>query len=216
MRRTLPLVLLLLWSIPGALALAQPAPAAPRDTVGFLPRWLDGSAEAGVGWMAAPSVVRHRYTAGLDASLGLQAKLSDRARVGARLEYHDLPSSNNGFIVTTGGLYSDWDSWGDGHAWMLLGTGAARAWRAFWLEGAAGYGRFSSGFEEMAFVDGLTGESFVPVGRNGWGVVVGAGARYEFQPNRRDRLFASAQWRRMERGDVILQFGALRMGYRFR
>ncbi len=216
MRRALLLLLLLLPPIQAAPAHAQPAPGAPRDTVGFLPRWLDGSAEAGVGWMAAPSVVRRRYTAGLDAALGLQAKLSARARVGARLEYHDLPSSNNGFIATTGGLYSEWDSWGDGRAWMLLGTGAARAWRTFWLEGAAGYGHFSSGFSDASFVDGVTGESFVPEGRNGWGSVVGAGARYEFQPNRRDRLFASAQWRRMERDGVILQFGALRMGYRFR
>lgn len=216
MRRSLPLLLLFLLSIPAAPTLAQPAPAAARDTVGFLPRWMDGSVEAGVGWLAAPSVVRKRYTAGLDAAVELQAKLGPSARAGARLEYHDLPSSNSGFIATSGGLYSNWDTWGDGRAWMLLGTGSARAWKALWIDGAAGWAHFASGLDDVAFVDGATGQSFVPPGRNGWGPVVGGGARYEFQPTRRDRLFAAVAWRRMVRDDQVLQFGAIRMGYRFR
>ncbi|MFN8588200.1 MAG: hypothetical protein U0704_10420 [Candidatus Eisenbacteria bacterium] len=211
----LPLLLLTL-QIPAAPAHAQPAPAAVRDTVGFLPHWLDGAAEAGVGWLAGPSVVHRRYTAGLDAALELQAKLAPALRLGVRGEYHDLPSRNSGFMVTSGGLYNNWDSWGDGRAWMFMGEGSVRTWRALWLDAAAGIGHFSSGYGDAVFVDGVTGEDFTPPGTTGWGAAFGAGARYEFQPNKRDRLFAVATWRRLERDDVVLQFGALRMGYRFR
>lgn len=186
-----------------------------KDTTGVLPKWMDGAVEAGVGGMTSPLSVKDRYSAGLDLAVELQALAAPALRFGAKAEYHDTPSNNEGFVATSHGIVS-FDTFGDGKMFDLLGTVSVRPWRQLWLEGCAGYGHFDSGFGDINFIDGLTGDSYAPPGTIGWGPVAGAGARYEFQPNRRDRMYAGAGWRRMVRDDVTLQYGLIRVGYRFR
>ncbi|MBI5167960.1 MAG: hypothetical protein HZA61_00585 [Candidatus Eisenbacteria bacterium] len=211
---------LFLTVLPAA-APAQPAgrppddPGAPRDTSGVLPTWMDGAVEAGVGWMADPQRVKDRYSAGMDVALVLQAKVAPALRFGVRVEYHDLPSNNEGFAVTSGGLVSLRD-FGDGKVYDAVATASARVWSQLWLEAMAGYGYFDAGFGDVSFVDGLTGENFVPPGRTGGGPVVGAGVRYEFQPTRRDRLYVGTGWRRMVLEDATIQLVPIQIAYRFR
>ena len=224
MRRTCSVLVALSLAVLSHAAFAQPpggppdgapgATPAAKDTSGVLPKWMDGAVEVGVGWMASPQSVKDRYSAGMNIGLELQALAAPALRFGAKAEYHDSPSNRDGFVTTSNGIVG-YDTFGDGKMLDLFGTIAVRPWRQLWLEGGAGYGHFESGFGDVNFIDGVTGDSYVPPGKIGWGPVAGAGARYEFQPSRRDRMYVGAGWRRMVRDDVTLQYGLIRVGYRF-
>lgn len=172
-------------------------------------------AHAGFGWLGAPPDVRSRYNAGLDAGASGDRRLADRVALRARLEYHDLPSTQpnivyvNGYPVATN---SDF-----GHGWLGSGLAgvAVRTWNRVWLEGGGGGGYFRSGFpSDQTYVDGATGQVRLLPGGSGWGAMWNAGVRYEFQPTLRDRMLAELQFYSLNRGGVEMHFWALRVGYR--
>lgn len=225
MRVVRSLVLLLtLLAIP-ALTSAQrpPDPRGPDDvrpdTTRFFPRWMMATAQAGVGWMAAPERIGSRYMPGVDVGLSLAAQPARRMRVGISLEYHDLPADPNGYAgyFDSTGVYPmlPVDFYGDGHLLDAIATLSVRPRGALWLEGGIGWGRFESGWADVSFFDGATGNAIRPPGTSGWGAVVSAEARYEFQPNPRDRLYVSAGWRSMERDGQRMHFVPIHVGYRF-
>ena len=167
----------------------------------------------GAGWLGAPEEIRTRYGAGLDVGLSGDRRLEQRWALRARLDLHDLPSSQPTYIVDAAGNAYSTDI---GHAWLASGlAGAAvRAWGNLWLEGGAGGGYFQSGFsDEVATVDS-TGEVHRPEGTTGWGKVWSLGTRYEFHPTRRDRMLAEFQFYSLDREGTRLKFFAVRIGYR--
>lgn len=202
-------------------ALAGPAAAqgAPRDSSRVLPRWLELSAEAGVGWMAAPTPVADRYAPGLDVALAAGVRPLPRLRLLVRGEYHDLPGTPSFAGLYAGGSavpLSEVNSLGDGSVFDALGCASVRLWRDVWCEAGAGYGRFRSGFPDgFSFLDGSTGEVITIEGETGWGAAMTGALTYEFQPNKRDRLYASVRCLVLERDGRRLTLIPLRVGYRF-
>jgi len=169
---------------------------------------------AGIGWLSAPAEVRKRYAAGLDLGLSGDRRFADRIAFRARLDFDDLPSSRPAALVVNGDVLSISDF---GHAWMLhaAGGGALRVWNHLWLEGEAGPAYFNSGFgADDTIEDSATGTTFTLNGSSGWGTLWAAGARYEFQPGKRDRMLAEIRFATMDRDGVQLRTVTLRAGYR--
>jgi hypothetical protein len=224
MKRVLFLVTVLLLALPAA-AWARRGPdlAAGPDTSRFLPRWLHASLEAGVSWMQGPHEVSNRYSAGLAFGGAFWVAPAAGVRVSAQVEYFDLPNGGNGSFGTyqrSGGqtnttpLYN-YNAFGGGHTIEGLGVVSVRAWRGVWVEGGAGHGYFASGYPKILFFDGATGEAISIPGESGWGPAYTAGAAYEFTVRRREHLYVSGRWTRLERGNVQLDFVPLRIGVRF-
>lgn len=195
-----------------------------RDSSRFLPRWMHASLEAGVSWMQSPREVSDRYRAGVAFSGALTASAAPRMRVATRLEYLDLPNGAYGYYgsyQTQGGqVYSvprgRYNAFSGGRSVEALALAAVRPWRNLWLEAGAGHGYFASGYPRIQFIDGATGEWIDVPGQSGWGPVWTAGVSYDFVVKKRDHLFASARWTRLERGGLSLDFVPLGIGYRFR
>jgi hypothetical protein len=225
MRVVRSLVLLLTLLVIPALASAQrpPDPRGPDDvrpdTTRFFPRWMMATAQAGVGWMAGPSHFSSRYQPGLDAGLSLAVQPAKRLRFGVAIEYHDLPpdpNANRAYYDSTGAYpVVSIELTRGAHLAAGLATASVRVWRTFWIEGGIGRGYFESGLAGFHFNDGATGEYLFQPSGSGWGTVVSGELRYEFQPNKRDRMFATAGWRGMDRGGERLTFIPLHFGYRF-
>jgi hypothetical protein len=170
---------------------------------------------AGVGWIGSPHDVRSRYSAGLGVAASGDRRFGDRLAIRARLDYHDLPSTQPGYVIINGVAYSTNGDYG--HAWMTSGLGGVslRAWRHLWLEAGAGGGYFENGFpSDQTVIDGVTGEERPLDGRTGWGGAWSAGARYEFRPTLRDRLLAEFGLTSFEREGTTLHVFAVRLGYR--
>jgi hypothetical protein len=173
--------------------------------------WTHG----GVGWLGSPADVRTRYSAGLDVGISGDRRLADRIALRARIEYHDVPSSQPTFVGYYGGVYPTTVSYGNGWFGSALSGIAVRAWNHLWLEGGAGGGYFDSGFpSSRTIVNPATGATAPIAGGSGWGGVWSAGARYEFKPNLRDRILAEVQFYSMDRDGTTLHFWAVRAGYR--
>jgi len=195
----------------------EPEHAAHRDTT---VRTLGGPwqlwAVGGVGWLGSPADVRKRYNAGLDVGAAGDRRFADRFALRARLDFDDLPTSQPDAVIVNGIAYTNTD-FNFGHGWRLAATGggAVRVWNHLWLEGEAGPAYFNSGLGGGdTFTDPLT-LAIVPLSAGtGWGSTWGAGARYEFQPGRRDRVLAEVRFGTMDRHDVLLRFFAIRAGYR--
>jgi hypothetical protein len=217
MRFLFPAVLLL------ALALPSPAhaqagrygrPAAPPDT---LHRNLGGPWQlwgiAGFGWLASPGEVRRRYGGGLDVGLVGDRRFADRVALRGRVDFDDLPSSKPDAVVINGIAYATNVDYG--HGWRLAATGggALRMWNHLWLEGEAGGGYYKNGLGDT-YSDLVTNTVVAIPDRTGWGATWGAGARYEFQPGRRDRVLGEFRFGSMDRDGMQLRFYSLRAGYR--
>lgn len=217
MSRFLPL--LLTATFLGLCAGGPTRAAAGRDSSRVLPRWLELSADAGVGWMAAPASIAGRYVPGMNLGLAAGARPAQRVRALVRFEYHDLPGTRAYYGVTSGGTVtpvSPVDLMGDGSVFDALAAGSLRAWHEVWIEAGAGYGHFRSGYPDgLEFIDGATGEYVKVPGRSGWGPVLTGALTSEFQPNRRDRMFLSARWSSIERLGTRISLVPLRIGYRF-
>lgn len=218
---------LLLLALPGG-ALASgvdlgEAVTARRDTSRFLPPWLFATLEAGVSWMQSPHEVSDRYTAGVVLGGGLTARAAARLRFSLRLAYLDLPNGANGYLggyyTSDGQVYThpdaNFNAFTGGHVVDGLTVVAVRPWRNLWIEGGGGGGYFASGYGDLEFYDGATGERIDVPGRSGWGAAWTAGLRYDFTVRRRDRLFVAAGWTRLERDGLALDFVPLLAGYRF-
>lgn len=228
MTRNALLIVLLLGFAPGGEVRASgvdlgEAVGAKRDSTRFLPPWLYATLEAGVSWMQSPREVSDRYNAGIAFGGGLVAKAAPRLRFAVRLAYLDLPNGANGYLgsySTSNGQVvvapgANYDAISGGHAIEGLASAGLRAWRDLWLEGGGGYGYFASGYGSLRFYDGVTGEPVDVPGQSGWGAAWTAGLRYDFTVRRRERLFVSAGWTRMEREGLALDFVPLSIGYRF-
>lgn len=198
------------------------AEAAP-DSSGFFPAWMHASILAGVSWMQSPHEVSDRYTPGLALGGSLSLKPAPRLRVSAEVDYLDLPSDGNGYygtwqsnngVVSSTALGSQ-QGLGMGHAIPVLGLVTTRVWRGLWLEGGAGVGYFDSGYPDIQFIDGVTGDWVSIPGRSGWGAAAAAGLSYEFKVRSTDHLYASFRWMRLARDPAKLDFVPLRLGYRF-
>lgn len=194
------------------------------DTSRFLPRWMFASLEGGVSWMQSPSVVSDRYKPGLAIGGGLTAKAGSRLRVSARLAYLDLPNGAHGYFggyyTANGQVYThadaNFDAFRGGRALDGLAVAAVRPWRQLWLEAGGGGGYFGSGgYDNLRFFDGVTNELVEVPGQSGWGPAWTAGLSYDFTVRKRDRLYVSARWTRLECGGYSLDFVPLAMGYRF-
>lgn len=218
MRIVLPAALLFLLAFSPP-AHAQPGrfgrPVAPPDT---LHRTLGGPWQlwgiAGFGWLASPSDVRKRYGGGLDVGLAGDRRFQDRVALRARVDFDDLPSNKPDAVILNGIAYATNVDYG--HGWRLAATGggALRVWNHLWLEGEAGGGYYKNGLGTNFYQDLVT-NTVVPVpDRSGWGTTWGAGARYEFQPARRDRVLGEFRFGSMDRDGMQLRFYSIRAGYR--
>lgn len=217
MRIVFPAVLLL------TLAISAPAHAQagrfgrPADPPDSLHRTLNGPWQlwgiAGFGWLGSPSEVRRRYGGGLDVGLAGDRRFADRVALRGRVDFDDLPSSKPDAVVINGIAYATNVDYG--HGWRLAATGggAVRAWNHLWLEGEAGGGYYKNGLGDT-YQDLVTNTVVAIPDRTGWGSVWGAGARYEFQPGRRDRALAEFRFGSMERNGIQLRFYSIRAGYR--
>ena len=198
---------------------ASAAEAAQADSLGPLPLHLVG--EAGIGWMQSPVDIRRRYKAGLDAAVSLELRGRRRIALSARGEYHDFPNAAGLYS----GYYNACGAYPTGYANINLVSGRAfdivlapmlRVTDDWWLDAGAGYGYFDSGYSSgQKFIDGATGQTITVPGSTGWGAVVAAGLRYEFQPNVRDHILVGARWYQMSRDTRTLQCFRLGAGYRF-
>jgi len=206
------------------IALASPAhaqpgrfgrPVAPADT---LHRTLQGPWQlwgiAGIGWLASPTDVRRRYNGGLDVGLAGDRRFADRVAARARVDFDDLPSNKPDAVVINGIAYTTNVDYG--HGWRLAATGggALRVWNHLWLEGEAGGGYYKNGLGTNTYQDLVTNTTVPVPDRSGWGATWGAGARYEFQPGRRDRVLGEFRFGSMDRDGMQLRFYSIRAGYR--
>lgn len=187
----------------------------PRDTV---TRTLGGPwqvwTHAGIGWLAAPADVRRRYTGGLDVGASGDRRFADRVALRARVDFDDLPSSRPDAVLIRGVAYRTNSNYGHGWIGTTLAAGAVRPWNHLWLEGGAGGGYFRNGLGVNDYVDLQTGRTVPVVGRSGWGPTWSAGARYEFQPGRHDRMLGEFRFTSMDRDGTRLSFWSLRFGWR--
>jgi hypothetical protein len=169
---------------------------------------------AGPGWLSAPGDVRKRYAAGLEFGASGDRRLADRFALRAHLDFKDLPSTQPDAVIINGIAYATNVDYG--HGWLLSSTAglAVRPWNHLWVEGGAGGARFESGFSGTTAQDLVTGTRYAIPAATGWGGVWGAGMRYEFKPNLRDRFLGEVQYLEMQRGDTRLRFMAVRVGYR--
>ena len=138
-------------------------------------------------------------------------------------EYLDLPNGAHGYL----GLYelsngqastlpiANFEAFHGGYTADGLAVLSVRTWRDLWLDGGAGVGYFSSGYPNIQFIDGVTGESIRIPGETGWGPAYAAGLAYEFTVGKRQRLFASVRWTRLDRGPEQLDLVPVRLGLRF-
>ena len=169
---------------------------------------------AGISSAAAPVDVSQRYASGLAAGVAADRRIEERIALRARLAYDDLPSkqstfkTNNGYTNSTGNR---------GHGWLgtALAGVAVRVRSHLWLEGGGGAGYFTSG-TPASYVDFVTGQTVAVPGSSGPGSVWQSGARFEFMPRRRDRMFAEAQFQQMNRGGTPISMWTVRVGYRAR
>lgn len=199
------------------------AVTAKRDTSRFLPPWMFATLEAGVSWMQSPQQVSDRYNPGVAFGGGLTAKAGTRLRLSTRLAYLDLPNGANGYLggyyTSNGQVYThpdaNFNAFTGGHAIDGLVVAAVRPWRNLWVEGGGGGGYFASGYGDLKFYDGVTGELIDVPGSSGWGSAWTAGLRYDFTVRKREKLFVSAGWTRLERDGLALDFVPLGIGYRF-
>lgn len=218
------------------LALAAPMPARssgpdlgrgmraeqPDSTRRLLPRWLHGSAAAGLSWMQAPHEVKARYGPGVAFDGGFWVAPAPRVRLSLEAEYLDLPSNSNGYYGTyqssNGMTYATplaaYGDLGNGHTIDGFGVLSMRPWRQLWIEAGTGGGYFSSGYPAVQFIDGATGDTISVPGQSGWGGAFTAGLSYEFTVRKKDHLYVSARWVRLERDTRVLHLVPLRIGYR--
>ncbi len=212
-------------ALAAGLATAQPRrsypgdPREPAGSPGDSLRTLAGPwqlwTHIGAGWLGAPARIRQRHQAGLGLGMSGDRRLADRFALRARLDFDDLPSTQPDAILLNGIAYSVSADYGHGWFGSALGGAAIETVPNLWLEAAAGAGYFRNGFGSgSSYQDLVTGRQVPLEARSGWGNAWGAGLRYEFQPNRRDRVLGEVQFMNLDRDGTPLRFFAIRFGYR--
>lgn len=203
--------------------------AEPDDDIGavadssrFLPRGVHFLLEVGATGMRSPTSVSDRYTQGVTFS-GALATAGSRARLTGRLEYFDLPNGEQGYTgyyqadsgqVTAHPLGGN-SAFHGGHSSQVMGLFSLRPLGPFWLEAGIGYGYWWSGYPDIQFIDGSTGQYIDIPGQSGWAPVFSWGLTFEFTPAKGQNLHASVRWTRLDRGDQALDFLPIVIGYRF-
>ena len=198
--------------------------AAVPDTSQFLPRWLHLHAGVGYGWLSSPPNIRERYEAGQDFEFGVEARTQPRVRLRLSGEYQVLPAIGRvnytifGTELRGGGTATDTLSFD----WKQRGwIGAARLEGQFrllphtWLLAGGGRGYLGAGVRPYHFRDPFGTVDIEFPGSSGWGWLMSAGARYEFDifgPV----LGAEVRWSVFDRPQDHLQMWSIRIGWQGR
>jgi hypothetical protein len=172
--------------------------------------WL----HAGINGVAAPRAVSQRYVSGLAAGVAGDRRFGDRIALRAHLGYEDLPSKQSTFVFYNGTGFTNSTQ---GHGWLATATAgiAVRVWDHLWLEGGGGAGYFRSGIP-ASYLDLVSGRTVAVQGATGGGSLWQSGARFEFMPRRRDRMFVDAEFQQLNRGGTPITMWTVRLGYRAR
>lgn len=190
----------------------------PGDSTARVSRGFGLWADVGLGGLTAPREVRTRYSAGISAGLMAGTRRVGPLALVARFDFQDLPTGDFSYVAyntSQGSFGYQTRSFGAGQVFTLTAGPSVALGRGFFAEATAGGGHFNAGYDNVKFVDGLTGQVVEPPGHPGWGPVASAGLGYAFQPGPKQRMFIDIRWLGFFADDMALHLVPLRIGYRF-